>query len=53
MIPVLMLTAHALPEHAAKAREVGSEGFITKPVLPQDLLAAVRQALDGKLKKKG
>jgi CheY-like chemotaxis protein len=51
-IPVLMLTAHALPEHAIKAREVGSQGFITKPVLPVDLLAAVRAALDAPSKKK-
>lgn len=44
-IPVLMLTAHALPEHAQMAREVAAEGFITKPVLPQDLLAAVQKVL--------
>ena len=52
-IPVLMLTAHALPEHAARAREVGSEGFITKPVLPVDLLAAVKKALEDTSPKKG
>ena len=45
-IPVLMLTAHMLPEHAAAARHAGCDGFITKPILPEQLIVEVRRLLE-------
>jgi CheY-like chemotaxis protein len=36
-IKVLVLTAHAQPEVAAQANEVGADDFMTKPFRPQDL----------------
>ena len=45
-IPVIALTAHTLPEHRARALEVGCDGFLTKPVEPREVLATVRRHLD-------
>lgn len=36
-IKVLVLTAHAQPEVAAQADEVGADDFMTKPFRPQEL----------------
>jgi CheY-like chemotaxis protein len=44
-VPVLMLTAHVFPEHRAKAEEVGAEGFIAKPCMPDELAREVAAAL--------
>ena len=44
-IPVLMLTGHAYDEHRAKAAAVGANGFLAKPVLPDDLAREVRRVL--------
>jgi two-component system cell cycle response regulator DivK len=53
-IPVLALTGHALEGHEERAREAGCDAFITKPVMPDDLIKEVRRmvALDGKPKLK-
>jgi CheY-like chemotaxis protein len=45
-IPVIVLTGHALPEHAQAAREAGCDLVITKPCLPDQLLDAIRRILD-------
>jgi two-component system cell cycle response regulator DivK len=45
-IPVVVLTGHALPEHAQAAREAGCDLVITKPCLPDQLLDAIRRILD-------
>lgn len=45
-IPVLALTAHAFDDARRQARAVGCDGFVTKPCLPDDLVARVRAALD-------
>lgn len=45
-IPVLALTAHAFDDARQQARAVGCDGFVTKPCLPDDLVAKVRAALD-------
>jgi two-component system, cell cycle response regulator DivK len=45
-IPVVVLTGHALPEHAHAAREAGCDLVITKPCLPDQLLEAIRRILD-------
>jgi two-component system cell cycle response regulator DivK len=44
-IPILALTAHAFDEARREAREVGCDGFITKPCLPDDLVSKVRAVL--------
>jgi two-component system, cell cycle response regulator DivK len=45
-IPVIVLTGHALPEHAEAAREAGCDLVITKPCLPDQLLDAIRGILE-------
>ena len=45
-IPVIALTAHALPEHRARALEVGCDDYLTKPVEPREVLATVRRYLN-------
>jgi CheY-like chemotaxis protein len=44
-IPLLMLTAHAFPEHRRQAREVGADGFLPKPILPDALAREIRRYL--------
>jgi len=52
-IPVLALTAHAFDDARREARSSGCDGFVTKPCLPDDLLARVRATLEtGKRKKR-
>lgn len=45
-IPIYMLTAHAFPEHRRHAVEVGADGFLAKPMLPDDLVREIRRALN-------
>ena len=40
-IPIIALTAHALPSDQQKAVEVGCNGYISKPAEPRVVLAAV------------
>jgi len=51
-IPVLALTAHAFDDARQEARTSGCDGFVTKPCLPDDLVAKVRATLDNGRKKK-
>ena len=51
-IPVLALTAHAFDDARQQARAVGCDGFVTKPCLPDDLVARVRATLDGVRRKR-
>jgi two-component system, cell cycle response regulator DivK len=46
-IPVLALTSHALDGFSEGARAAGCDGFVTKPCLPEQLLAEIRTMLDG------
>lgn len=50
-IPVLALTAHAFDDARQEAAEAGCDGFVTKPCLPDDLVARVRATLEGSRKK--
>jgi two-component system, cell cycle response regulator DivK len=50
-IPVLALTAHAFDDARREAKSVGCDGFVTKPCLPDDLVARVRATLDNGRKK--
>ncbi len=45
-IPVIALTAHALPSAHEKAREAGCDAVVTKPCLPQDLVLEVERQLE-------
>jgi len=45
-IPIVALTGHALAGHAEGAREAGCDSFVTKPCLPDALVAEIRRLLD-------
>jgi CheY-like chemotaxis protein len=53
-IPILALTAHAFEHAREQASAVGCDGFVTKPCLPDDLVARVRATLarSGRQKKR-
>ncbi len=44
-IPVLLFSAKGIHEAAARAADVGADGFIEKPHWPPDLIQRVRQSL--------
>jgi two-component system, cell cycle response regulator DivK len=45
-IPIVALTGHALAGHAEGAREAGCDSFVTKPCLPDALVAEIHRLLD-------
>jgi two-component system, cell cycle response regulator DivK len=45
-IPVIALTGHAMGGHAEGAMEAGCDAFVTKPCVPSDLEARVREMLE-------
>lgn len=44
-IPVVAVTAHALPEDRAKAEAVNCDGYLTKPCEPRRLLEEVQRII--------
>ena len=42
-IPVVALTAHAMPTDEQMAREAGCDGYVSKPVMPRDVRAEVER----------
>jgi two-component system, cell cycle response regulator DivK len=44
-IPVIALTAHAFDDARQQAKDAGCDGFITKPCLPDDLVAKLHETL--------
>ena len=44
-IPVVALTGHALPGHSEGARQAGCDAFVTKPCLPDALVAEIQRML--------
>ena len=44
-IPVVAVTAHALPEHRARAESLRCEGYLTKPCEPRRLLEEVQRLI--------
>jgi CheY-like chemotaxis protein len=47
-IPVIAITGHALAGHAEAARQAGCDAFITKPCLPDVLVAEIRRTLEAR-----
>ncbi len=45
-IPFVFLTGVTEEEHAKRARELGVDAYLTKPISHEDLLAAVRKQLE-------
>ena len=45
--PIVALTAHALEEHQNRAREAGCDGYLTKPVKKERLLATLETFAGG------
>jgi two-component system cell cycle response regulator DivK len=45
-IPIVALTGHALEGFAEGAREAGCDSFVTKPCLPDALVAEVKRMLE-------
>jgi two-component system, cell cycle response regulator DivK len=43
MIPIVALTAHALPGEEDRAREAGCDGYMSKPVAPKRVLEEVQK----------
>ena len=46
-IPIVALTGHALAGHAEGARQAGCDAFVTKPCLPDALVAEIQRMLGG------
>lgn len=44
-IPVIAVSAHALPEHRARAREAGCCCYLTKPVDPHEVVANIQRTV--------
>ena len=44
-IPIIAVTASAMPEEANKMKQAGFDGFLTKPINIKEFTAAVVQAL--------
>lgn len=45
-IPVVALTAHAMPEERRHAQDVGFDGYITKPIDTRTFPAQIREILE-------
>jgi signal transduction histidine kinase/CheY-like chemotaxis protein len=45
-IPIIAMTAHAMESDHARCLEAGMDGYLTKPINPQELVAAIESALD-------
>jgi len=46
-IPIIALTAHALPDDRKRAAEVGFTSYLAKPIEPNAVVAEVRRLLGG------
>ena len=44
-IPILILTAHVFEDARRRTREVGADGFIDKPCLPDELVRRIHEVL--------
>lgn len=47
-IPIVILTARTLPADEARGYELGAAAYLTKPFAPDELVAKVREVLQGR-----
>jgi two-component system, cell cycle response regulator DivK len=47
-IPIVALTGHALAGHAEGAKQAGCDSFVTKPCLPDALVAEIQRMLQAR-----
>ncbi|MHC4562431.1 MAG: response regulator [Planctomycetota bacterium] len=47
-VPIVAMTAHAMPGAKAKCLEAGMDGYVSKPIHPQDLYDEIRRLLPRK-----
>ena len=47
-VPILVLSSSALPEDAARLRQLGCNGYLTKPVMRAALLEAISAVVEGR-----
>lgn len=45
-VPILMLTANAMPEHVEAGRRAGANGHVSKPITSASLIGAISELLD-------
>jgi two-component system cell cycle response regulator DivK len=45
-VPIIALTAYAMEGDEERAREVGCDAYLPKPILPRELRALVRELLE-------
>jgi signal transduction histidine kinase/CheY-like chemotaxis protein len=48
-VPIIMLSANALPEHIEESRAVGADRHLAKPISAALLFSVLREATEGKL----
>lgn len=48
-VPILALTAHAMPDEREAALAAGFDGFLSKPIAPQELVSRLKALLVGKI----
>lgn len=46
-VPLVAVTAHALPDDQERAHELGCDSYLTKPLRPQRVLEEVQRFLSG------
>jgi two-component system cell cycle response regulator DivK len=46
-IPIIALTAHAMSGDDGRALEAGCDGYLSKPISPKKVVAAVQRVLEG------
>lgn len=46
-IPIIALTAHAMPADEQRAREAGCNGYISKPINTRNFVPQIRKYLEG------
>ncbi|HAJ03309.1 MAG TPA: hybrid sensor histidine kinase/response regulator, partial [Brevundimonas sp.] len=44
-LPILMLSANAMPQHLEQAKDAGADQHVSKPVTPTTLLGALEAAV--------